>query len=199
MDVDLHSPTDLVVSFCDRTIKWGIVILMGFSPLPFGSVQPWAYMTVEIVFLVLFLAWIIKMTRLRVFWFAKLAMLIPVAIFIGVTLFQLTPLSSQFLSVLSPSTNDLYSWTRFDFPVEQFTAIQKFYNLKEVKNFPVTIYPHATISELTIITSYFLFFLVVINNLNSRKDVDFYLNVFILFGFIFSLFAMSLESLICGS
>jgi len=45
---------------CDKIIEYGLIFLIIFTPLAFGSVHIWAYTIVEVVVLLLLLIWLLK-------------------------------------------------------------------------------------------------------------------------------------------
>jgi O-antigen ligase/tetratricopeptide (TPR) repeat protein len=95
----------------DRLMLAGLVALVVFSPMAIGSVNPWAFCTVEVIIFFL-----------TIVWMARLAMdgapqafgglrklLIPAGMFVGLILFQLLPLPPALERVISPSTYRLYA------------------------------------------------------------------------------------------
>jgi len=172
---------------CDFIIRWGLVFLMGFTPLVFGSVQPWAYYTMETVVLVLLAAWTFKMALEGDLRFAWLSIFVPLALFILVVSFQLLSLPSVVISTLSPNTHDLYLRTVPGY-AEAVGTVGKFWN---GFNRPLSVYPFATRQELVKILSYIGVFLLAVNNVQTRRDIRFYLGVLVFFGFAYSLFAIA--------
>ncbi|MDH5715247.1 MAG: hypothetical protein OEZ30_06765, partial [Candidatus Aminicenantes bacterium] len=51
---------DRKIKTCNHFIEAGIIFLILFSPLAFGSVEPWAYSIIEITVIFLTLIWLIK-------------------------------------------------------------------------------------------------------------------------------------------
>jgi O-antigen ligase/tetratricopeptide (TPR) repeat protein len=97
--------------WCDRVVIFGLACLVVFSPLAIGSVNPWAFCTVETIIFLLTIVW---MARLAVEdspqAFAGLRpLLMPAALFIALILFQLVPLPPTAERVLSPATYRLYA------------------------------------------------------------------------------------------
>ena len=143
----------------DRIIEYGIIFLIVFTPLAFGSVHPWAYSTMELTICFLVMIWalkqIIKILGLcsapacrtgreytstgrnskstinnqqssiyNRFGLVKTPMNIPIVLFIGLVVFQLTPLPSGILQFLSPNTHDLYRMTLPGEPAVSRTGMQ---------------------------------------------------------------------------
>jgi O-antigen ligase/Flp pilus assembly protein TadD len=103
----------------DGLLTAGVVLLLVFTPLAFGSVHPWAFSLMEAVIFSLVIVWMAKialctrngewqaavpLSNLR--YFAA-----PIALLLGLILFQLTPLPPRLMRVLSPSTYQLYTRT----------------------------------------------------------------------------------------
>ncbi|PYT92312.1 MAG: hypothetical protein DMG36_15635, partial [Acidobacteria bacterium] len=116
--------------WCDRIITGGILFLVLCTPFAFGSVHPWAYSTMEAVIFSLVIVWMAKVAILareqgaggrgqgagggshfaiRNSKFAILAPALPLALFIGLALFQLMPLPPSLLRTLSPQTYEAYT------------------------------------------------------------------------------------------
>ncbi len=95
----------------DFLIRGGLVLLLVLAPLPFGSVEPWAYSALElgvalVGLLFLYRLFLFPSTRIR---FSPL--LLAPAGFLLLMGLQLVPLPPQLLRTLSPSTASLYDRT----------------------------------------------------------------------------------------
>ena len=99
------------VSACDRLIRWGIFFLIFFTPSAFGAVHPWAFSVMEVVAFLLVLTCIgrILLSSHPVALLPLPPPLLPLTLFLGLVCFLLLPLPPSLLSLLSPSTYDLYS------------------------------------------------------------------------------------------
>jgi O-antigen ligase len=97
---------------CDRVIKWGLAGLAGFTPLAFGTVEPWsvAFMEWGIVTLsLLFLLRELWPSRDRPVVRGRWSGLeIPMGLFLVLGLLQLVPLPRTWLHRLSPGSARLY-------------------------------------------------------------------------------------------
>lgn len=172
---------------CRFVLKWGLVILLGVSPLPFGSVLPGAYVTIEVVSLFLLSTWFFKCVWSGNLEFARLTFLIPIGCFVLIVIFQLIPITETFVSWISPARQKIYHLTLSEKQkLETNSGIQPSNNA----NLQLSVYRHATSVELLKILSYLLIFLVTINNFNTREDTLFFLRVLVIFGFGYSLFAI---------
>jgi hypothetical protein len=168
----------------NRIIEWGIIFLIVFTPIAFGTVHPWAYTIMELTVCFLVIIWIVRLALINInktttfpnlqsstgsnrhgqysnlpepkgagqqlskaditpnselrdlrsakhtssgrtpnsdvrrstvlvnrFGFIKTPLTIPIIIFVGLILFQLTPLPPGVLKILSPNTYELYKTT----------------------------------------------------------------------------------------
>ncbi|MFC1491996.1 O-antigen ligase family protein [Nitrospinota bacterium] len=183
--------SDLTAKICNFFIRWGLVFLLGFTPLSFGAVQPWAYTVMEVVVILLTVAWFFRMIWEREFRFPKLAFLVPVAFFVGLLLFQLIPISPRTLAFVSPATHELYGWTAPNYSDENPGGKPiKATDSNRNTRFSISVYPHATYTGLIKFLSYLGVFFIVVSNFHTRRDVRFVLIALILFGFAFSVFAV---------
>ena len=96
---------------CDALVHGGIMLLLVFAPLAFGSVHAWAQMVFELLIAALVIVWGIKLLgrgttteaneRLR-------RWALPLLAFGVLALLQVVPLPPIVLGVLSPNTYALY-------------------------------------------------------------------------------------------
>ncbi len=103
--------------YCDRAVKGGLIFLLLFTPLAFGSVHPWAFMLMEATCFLLVSIW---MSRVLLNFFARsplrrlavappTALILPFACFVGFLILQLTPLPPVMIQMLSPATYEVYT------------------------------------------------------------------------------------------
>ena len=154
----------------NRIIEWGIIFLIVFTPIAFGTVHPWAYTIMELTICIMVIVWIIRLAIINInktttfpslqsstypnrqgrynnhqssikssndnrqstinkspisnqqsaisqpllvnrFGFIKTPLTIPIIMFVGLIMFQLTPLPPGVLKLLSPNTYKLYKTT----------------------------------------------------------------------------------------
>jgi putative inorganic carbon (HCO3(-)) transporter len=99
----------------DTLIRGGLLLLVLLAPLPFGSVEPWAFSVLELGVAALALLYLYRLflipARTKVV-FSPL--LLPVAGFILLMVAQLLPLPSGVLRLVSPETSALYGATSQD-------------------------------------------------------------------------------------
>src|SRR5713101_2906815 len=109
--------------FLQTTIRYGLRLLLIWTPLAFGSVHPWAFALLEIHVFLLVAAWMLQIivSRRQPTPHAPTAcvrtpLALPLGLFIALLLFQLTPLPPALLKQLSPTTYALYSLTLHAWP-----------------------------------------------------------------------------------
>jgi O-antigen ligase/Tfp pilus assembly protein PilF len=94
----------------DRIIIAGLMFLVVFSPLAIGSVNAWAYCSVETISFVLGVVWMLRLAvegELRLFHNPAM-LLTPAVLFMLLIGLQLLPLPPSLERALSPSTYRLY-------------------------------------------------------------------------------------------
>lgn len=97
--------------WCDRIVASGIFCLLVCTPLAFGAVHPWAFMVMEALTFLLTAIWMLRLllspTAAALPRGCSLAL--PLFLFFGFLMFQLTPLPPSVVQALSPATYGLYS------------------------------------------------------------------------------------------
>jgi O-antigen ligase/Tfp pilus assembly protein PilF len=97
------------MAWLDRIVLAGLIVLLVFSPLAIGAVNPWAYGAAEALIFILTAVWMLRSAagddRLPK---QIAALALPAGLCVGLILFQLVPLPPGAESWLSPSTYRLY-------------------------------------------------------------------------------------------
>jgi len=98
---------------CDSTVRWGLVALIVFTPLAFGTVEAWAIAIMEwgIVTLIL-IEWsghTLRGESGRARFILKSGLFLPLALFLGLCALQLVPMPQRWLENLSPGSARLYA------------------------------------------------------------------------------------------
>jgi O-antigen ligase len=92
----------------DRAIFYGIIGLLTFAPLAFGSVHVWAYTSIEVGLFSLLLLWFIRQLvfneKDELVWI-KAPLVLYMALFLVWLCFQVLPLPSSWVALLSPGTH----------------------------------------------------------------------------------------------
>jgi len=177
-----------VISLFDKIIEFGLIFLIVFTPLAFGTVHIWSITIMELTVIFLVIVWIIKLlfTSYKLsnsrplvlsFKLAKTPLNFPILIFICLILFQLLPLPPFAIKYLSPNTYSLYKMTLPDYDISN--------NCR-----PLTIYSHATKLELLKFLSYIFVFFIIVNNIKTRRQIEHLLIAIIIIGAIISLFGI---------
>ncbi len=152
-----------------------LVFIIIFSCLARGAVTSFPLAIIESIVGVIISYWLIEMVIRRKLSFIKLNFLVSIALFFALIFFQLLPLPSVFLRIISPKTATLYAY------LLPHGANKTF--------FPLSVYPYATILELLKIVSYFGIFVFIINKIETKGQCDLILNTIIVLGTCISIFA----------
>jgi O-antigen ligase len=93
-------------------MRFLLLFILVFAPIPFGSVHVWAYSAINMTVLGLGLWWLASLARdfVRRRPLPSLAYpaTLPVALFFALVIFQLVPLPLAWIGVLSPKAFDIY-------------------------------------------------------------------------------------------
>lgn len=138
----------------DLVIEHGVVALLVFSPLAFGSVHLWAASLLQIGAFVIFLVWAAKPTGKSRDSIRGWHIILPMSMFAFLVLFQLIPLPSAFVRAISPSTASLYDSLGVS---------------SEAQWHSLSIHPQATIQALLNMLAYLSIFIVIVNHVKSRE------------------------------
>ena len=164
----------MFLSICSIIIECGIIFLIVFTPLAFGTVHVWAYTVMELTVLFLLFVWLLKLIYInRSFPDFRLSLVKtplnpPLCLFFLLCLFQMVPLSPSVIEHISPNTYDLYIQTVPGYGVQKadLNASDKI-----SADRPLSIYSHATRDELLKIFAYVAVFFLIINNIKTRDQM----------------------------
>ncbi|RZB31506.1 MAG: hypothetical protein SRB2_04475 [Desulfobacteraceae bacterium Eth-SRB2] len=166
-----------------RVIFIGIIFLLVFAPLAFGSVHVWAYSVVEIGVYLLLILWFVDRLMVSrsdsVEWVKTLVNLILVAFLVLVSL-QMLPLPASVVALVSPQafadkgnlfallggSGDGPGWTTFSYSV------------------------HPTRNEWIKAGTYFGMFFLVLNTVKSKKEIDILVYTLIFIGLFEAVYAI---------
>src|SRR5919109_2785452 len=92
-----HLPRNSVVNgkmtpICDVTIQGGLLFLIIFTPLAFGSVYPWGIALMEGMVLCMALAWVLKLLHTGRLQVVRTPLNLPILLFLSLIGLQLLPL-----------------------------------------------------------------------------------------------------------
>jgi tetratricopeptide (TPR) repeat protein/O-antigen ligase len=104
------------LSRLDGLVVAGLVLILAFAPIAFGSVHLWAYTLLEIAQFALLIAWMLRIwlegakpARRAIADPDLFGLALPLALFAGLLLFQMAPIPPAVMRVISPATYRLYS------------------------------------------------------------------------------------------
>lgn len=161
--------------YLNHLIEKGIYSLLIFTPLAFGSVQPWAFTVMEAVSFIIFGAWLLRMSVLKKVEFYATPLLFFMLALAVVVVIQVIPMPAALLGLLSPSTLRAYNLFSND-GVSVWRAI--------------SIDPQSTLDELWKLLSYIAIFTVIINHFKTRAQVTKILRLVVWLGVGIAVFAV---------
>ena len=177
----------------DTLIEKGILFLLIFTPLAFGTVQPWSVAVMEIVAFSIFFLYLIKKTlenpvplslqrqSARQFFrqgnrprfLSILCILFILLIFIN--LFQMLPLPEALLKAISPASLATY---------------RDFGNTPDGAFHPISLNPDATRQELFRLLCYAAIFFVIVSHYRTKDQVNSLVKTILFMGCFLVVFAI---------
>lgn len=159
---------------CDFAIEALIYFLVIFTPLVYGSVQILPLTILESTCFLALLLWLVKISVSDEVYFIKSCLWLPIIVFFSLAALQLIPLPKQLLAVLSP---------------HQYFLINKFIPPEAMNKavFSLSVYRNQTLGKLIELLSYAAAFFVLVNNINSQKQVKRILLIVISMGLVVSI------------
>ena len=172
---------DRVIKILDYIVEGSLFFLIIFGPLAFGSVQVWSQTVVELVAFFIFVAWFLKLVIQGKIIIRK-SLNIPILMFVGLILFQMFPLPKLILKFLSNSSH-FYNGTQSYNPT--LSSVVFDWNWR-----CLSVYWYATRGELLKTIIYASVFLIIVNNIKTREQVERILWVIVIGGFLICIFAI---------
>jgi len=186
------------IRICNHIIEIGIIFLIIFAPLAFGSVEVWAYSILILIAIVLTLVWLIKIwlkngMKLNIFKkepnkfkfsYLKTPLNLPIIIFIAVIIFQLIPLPGSIVRFLSPNAYNIYAESSK--VIDASRAGEKPLS----PTYSISVHRNATKDEFYKIIGYALIFFLVINNIKSQRQLKKVILALVISAFCLSIFGM---------
>jgi uncharacterized membrane protein len=142
----------------DRLIEAGTVGLIIFTPLAYGTVEPWSEAIAQLIILGMGVVWLLAMLR---HWELRVELppgWLPVVLFLALIVIQSLSLPSRLVSLVSPGaaalTREALAFTR-----------------AEAGTMPLSLAPDATWRMMLKLVALALFFLVIYNTYRTRAQV----------------------------
>ena len=144
---------DVPLSVFDKVIEWLLISLLAFMPLAFGAVEAWSEEVVIALAAAISVCFLLKLIfeeNTRFIWSWAY---VPVAVFLLVAVFQLIPLPTGAVSLVSPGTAAVKKELLGDLP--NSAAL--------LKSMTLSFYPNATKHNLRLVLAVVAVFFVVVN------------------------------------
>ncbi|MFH0926817.1 MAG: O-antigen ligase family protein [bacterium] len=164
------------VKICNKIIEVGLLSLIIFTPIAIGTVQAWSKLVMEFIVIIMTIVWLLKKNILGepLFKTTSTFLNIPMIIFVFIILIQLTPLPSFVLKIVAPESFKLYKLTLPDLTRWQTISVNRF----------------MTKAELYLFLTYFLVFLLIINNISRQEQINSIVTIIILIGTFEAIYGM---------
>jgi len=174
-------------SVSERIVFWGVVALLVFAPLAFGSVHVWAYTLIELgVFSLLFLY---SMDRIvfsgsHTLKWVKTPINLFLVLLLALIGLQMLPVPSSWIAAVSPRT--------FSDKIQLFDVLAR---AKDSASegagwISLSYYTHQTHVELLKWAAYTGTFFLIVNTLKSKRQINALVYVLILVGLFESVYAI---------
>jgi len=142
-----------------RMIPWGLMGLILFAPLPYGSVHPWAYSLVEMGVFSLCCLWLMGVfLSPQGFRHQRSPLDLPLFLLVLLCLFQLLPLPPWLAGAISP-----LSQARYEAALPGLPCSSAWH--------PISVYPFATAKQLLKALCYLGAFYLVIYHLDTLAKI----------------------------
>jgi O-antigen ligase len=142
----------------DRMVEAGALFLLVFTPLAYGTVEPWSEAIAEVVVLGMLLVWVLGMLR---DWELRIELppgWLPAYLFLVLVFLQAAPLPSALVGLVSPRT----------FALHQTAAA---YVGGSSLLMPLSLAPHSTFREAVKLGAVAAFFLACYNTCRTRPQI----------------------------
>jgi len=161
----------------ENSVTIGLLFLVLFTPLAFGTVQPWSTLVLQLTVLLMTAAWLARMWADERLVVHTTWLYAPIVLFIGYALLQTLP-----LPVMEPAPGGLANTF-----MAHAAVIQK---LGEAQTYTISLCRHATFAGAARLAVFGLVFFLVINELRTVGRVRAVLYVLVAVGFCIALFAL---------
>ncbi|HWR90236.1 MAG TPA: O-antigen ligase family protein [Dissulfurispiraceae bacterium] len=152
------------------------VFLLVFSPLAFGTVEPWSWAVVKSLAFLAFVLLLIRKRKDEEPFLYEVPGLVPLSLFLGYILLQLVPMPPFILKVVSPGAYDLYRETLWAADPHAWGSVSV--NMK------------ATVSEFFKTAALAAFYVVTIHMLARKDRLKKTVRIVVVFASVLALFSM---------
>lgn len=161
----------------DRLIGVGLSVLIVFTPLAFGTVEPWSIAIAEAGIYAIALLWGLAMVSAGEIRIERTVFNLCWLLVLLIALLQVIPLPLQLIRMISPKTAALYQHVEFD-----GRLTDSWHTLSLV--------PHATRQAFVRLLALALLFWVTMNHLQTRRQIDRMIRVVMMTGFGLAFFGI---------
>jgi len=159
-----------------RSIFIIFIFILIFSPLAFGTVEPWSLTIMETSCFLAFFIFLLRNIRDKKSFLYEIPGIIPLTFLLAFILLQLVPLPAEMVKIISPGTYNIYKDTIF--ADQQTRWISLSINTKQ------------TLSEFFRIASYVVFYVLTIQLLTNKDNLIKTIAVVVVFASLLSLFGI---------
>jgi|GEM_PF-695974 len=171
----------------DRIIFYGIILLLIFAPLAFGSVHVWAYSVIEVGVFLLMGLWFVDQlifSKSKTITWVKTPVNLILILFLVLIGFQLIPLPASVTALISPHT---YADKKQLFAILAKTSDASAEGLPGIM---LSYTSHATVVEWIKLAAYFGMFFLVLNTATSKQKIDMLVYTIIFIGLFQAMYAI---------
>ena len=156
-----HDIIDVHPSGFDQVIELLLISLLAFMPLAFGAVEAWSEEVVVIFVAAISTCFALKLVLQKEAKLVWSRSFIPIALFILIAVFQLIPLRTGLINVISPSTAATKIELLGDLPKSDAL----------LKSMTLSFYPNATTQNLRLVLAVAAVFFVTVNTFRRPEQI----------------------------
>ncbi len=160
----------------NRTIFILFIFILIFSPLAFGSVESWSIAIMEVFSISAFCLLLLKKLVRKELFIYEVPGIVPLIFLLSYILMQLIPLPAGIIKIISPETYNLYRETIFiDKPAAWLS---------------ISINKKATLVEFLRMASYTVFYVLTVQLLSRKYNLQKTIGIIIIYASLLSLFGI---------